>query len=75
MNVRSFYEGVKGVKGVKGKVIGGFGISACWGVDGGVGTGNDSADIIIFRINDGYDIGYNDIYFYGCSVGKPLVHI
>ena len=72
MNVSIVYEGEKGFKG---KVIGRVGIIVCWCVDGGVGAGNDSADRITFGIDDGYDIGYNDIIFYGYIVDKPLAHI
>ena len=72
MIVSSVYEGVKGVKG---EVSVGVGISVCLCVDGGVGHGNDSTDRIIFGVDDGYDIGYNYIFFYGFSVEKPLSHL
>ena len=72
VNVRSVCEGVKGVKG---KVNGVFGISVCWCVDVGVGTGNDSSNRITFGVDDGYDIGFNDILFYGYIVDKPMAHI
>ena len=60
---------------VEGEVSVRVGIRVCWCVDGGVGAGNDSAERIKVGINDGFDIGYNDILFYGYSVDKPLAHI
>ena len=61
---------VQGVKGVKCGFSVWVGISVWWGVDRGVGAENVSADGSTFGIDDGYDMGSSDEFFYGFSVGN-----
>ena len=66
---------MKVLKGVKCVFSVGFGISVCWCVDGGVVAGNDCADRIAFGVDYRYDIGFNEMLFYGYSVDKPMAYI
>ena len=61
---------VQGVKGVKCGFSVWVGISVWWGVDRGVGAENVSAYVLIFGIDDGYDMGYSDGLFDDFSVGN-----
>ena len=60
------------LKCVKGGVSVGVGISSGWGVNIGVGDGNDSAGGITLDIYYGYDMGSSDVFFDGFSVGKNM---